>query len=92
MGQSIIYKKLSQDTDTKLKLDRVAIDLETHGRAVINDPYTAKLMECKLRPFRYRKQIYFGKDNINKVSIVSVNPKFKMIRPNKNRLKILEWK
>jgi len=92
MGKSIIYKKLSQSDDIKIKLDKIAMDLETHGRSIVQDPVALRLMSRKLKPFRSRRQIFIARDNVNNASIISVNPKFKMIRPNKNRLKILEWK
>ena len=90
MGKSVIYKKLSQDNDIKVKLDKIATDLETHGRSIVDDPVALRLMSRKLRPFRAKKQIFFGRDNVNNVSIISVSPKHKIVRTNTNRIKIFD--
>ena len=90
MGQSIIYKRLSQSDDIKLNLDKIATDLETHGRAIVKDPVSLRIMSRKLSPFRNKKQVFISRDNTNKVSIISVNPKFKLIRTKPNRLKIYD--
>ncbi len=88
MGQSVIYHKLGQDNDIKIKLDNVVLDLEKHGRSILNDNATIRLISNKLQPFRQRKQIYISRDNINNVSVITVDPKFKIVQTKPNRIKI----